>query len=105
VLTATIIAIMLMFVGNVVDILFFGTAVSSQPRTYSISPDQAVTIAQDTAPRATIIKAPVLTSYDGTAAYAVTLDTVEIYVQASTGRILRNTASAVLSSGHDRQTD
>jgi hypothetical protein len=96
---------MLMFVGDMVDILFFGTAVSSQPPAYAISPDQAGSIAQDTAPRAMIVEAPVLTSYNGTAAYAVTLDTGEIYVEASTGRILRNTASAAMSRGQDRQTD
>jgi uncharacterized membrane protein YkoI len=94
-----------MFVGDVFDGLFFRPVVSSQAPTYAISAEQASSIAQDTAPRATIIEAAVITSYNGTSAYAVTLDTGEIYVDASTGRILLNTVSAAMSGGQDGQTD
>jgi hypothetical protein len=93
---AMIVAIMLMFVGDVVWSFSGSTIGSPQQATYPISSDQASIIAQDTAPKATVIGTPTLTRYQGTVAYAVTLDLGMIYVEATTGRILVNTVSTAM---------
>jgi hypothetical protein len=94
--SATLVAIMLMFVGDVIY-NFSGSASSiAQQPTYPISFEQARGIALDTAPRAAIIGAPTLTSYEGAVAYAVPLDAGTIYVEATTGRVLANLASEAM---------
>jgi hypothetical protein len=98
-----LVAFMLVLVG---EVIFSHSASSAsvanpvvvQAPAYPISVDQASIIAQDNAPRAAIIGAPTLTSIQGSAAYAVTLDVGTIYVEATTGRVLANTV-AVASSG------
>jgi hypothetical protein len=93
---AMLVAIGLMFVGDVIW-SFSRSPVDGPQPTYPISSDQAGIIAQDTAPRATIIGTPVLTSHRGTVAYAVPLDTGTIYVEATTGRVLVNTVATAVS--------
>jgi hypothetical protein len=105
--SAMVVAILLMFVGDVIWSHSSSTAGVAQPvavqrAAYPISLDQAGIIAQDTAPRATIIGTTTLTNYQGTVAYAVPMDMGSIYVEATTGRILANTvAAATSSSQHD----
>jgi hypothetical protein len=100
--SAMVVAIMLMFVGDVVWSISGSTIGSTQQTTYPISFDQASTIAQDTAPKAIVIGTPKLISYQGTVAYVVTFDRGMIYVEATTGRILLNTVSTAMVDGqHD----
>ncbi|MEI7643353.1 MAG: hypothetical protein WCJ55_03495 [Chloroflexales bacterium] len=96
--SATIMAIMLMFVGDVIWNVSGGADVADQP-TYPILARHAVIIAQDTVPGAKIVGTPALSSYEGTAAYAVSLDAGTIYVEATTGRVLVNTVSTAMSGG------
>ncbi|EFO81000.1 Propeptide PepSY amd peptidase M4 [Oscillochloris trichoides DG-6] len=63
--------------------------------TYAVSADQARDIALGAADAgATLLKAPELVSYQGVAAYEVTLDKGMVYVDAQTGAVLFNSAVA-----------
>ncbi|MEI7769618.1 MAG: hypothetical protein WCI67_06505 [Chloroflexales bacterium] len=97
--SAMVVAIMLMFVGDMAWNLSGGTIGSVEPATYPISLHQASIIAQDTAPSATLVGTPEIASYHGAVAYVITLDTGRIYVEATTGRILVNTVSTAAASG------
>lgn len=97
--SATIVAIMLMFVGDVIWNLSGGAADVAEQPTYPISLHQASVIAQDTATSATVVGSPTLTSYQGAAAYVVPMDAGTIYVEATTGRVLSNTVSATAVGG------
>ncbi|MEI6777107.1 MAG: hypothetical protein WCK70_09405 [Chloroflexales bacterium] len=93
-----IVAIMLMFAGDVVwNISGDGSDVTQS--SYPITFHQALIIAGDTAPHMTVVGTPDLISYKGTTAYAVTLNTGAIYVEATTGRILLNTVSTAMTGG------
>jgi hypothetical protein len=99
--SAMIIVALLMFVGDVIWSHASRTASVAQPGSaqvsaHAISLDQASIIAQDTAPHVAIIGVATLTSYNGTDAYAVPMDTGMIYVQATTGRVLANTLMVAL---------
>ncbi len=93
-----LVAIMLMFAGDVVWNVSGGSSDVTLP-SYAISLHQAVVIAGDTAPKAMIIGTPDLVSYEGTVAYMVTLNAGTIYVEATTGRILVNTVSTAMNGG------
>jgi hypothetical protein len=95
--SATLVAIMLMFAGDVIGSLSGGLIGSTQPPNYPISARLAGIIAQDTEPKATMVGTPTLTSYEGSVVYAVTLDTGTLYVDAKTGRILANMVSEAIS--------
>jgi uncharacterized membrane protein YkoI len=82
-----------MFVGDVIWGLSGGVASFTQTPEYPISHQEASSIALDTAPSATLAGEPELTSYKGAVAYKVPLDLGTIYVEATTGRILANTAA------------
>ncbi|WP_129630606.1 PepSY domain-containing protein [Candidatus Oscillochloris fontis] len=63
--------------------------------TYAVSADQARDIALSVADAgATLVKAPELVSYQGVAAYEVTLDKGVVYVDAQSGTVLLNQAVA-----------
>ncbi|MEI7771061.1 MAG: PepSY domain-containing protein [Chloroflexales bacterium] len=101
--SAMMVAVVLMFVGDVIWSHTSSTASVAQPgavqsRAYAISPDQAAIIAQDTAPGATITDAPMLITYQGTVAYAVPMDARTLYVEAATGRVLPDSAVVAASS-------
>jgi hypothetical protein len=96
--SATLVAIVLMFAGDVIGGISEGMSGSTQPPNYPISARLAGIIAHDTEPKATMVGTPTFTSYEGSPAYAVTLDTGTLYVEANTGRILANTVSQALSS-------
>ncbi|MBX0327208.1 PepSY domain-containing protein [Oscillochloris sp. ZM17-4] len=68
-------------------------ATVSQQGSYPISPEQASGVALAGAPGATITGAPMLVSYQGATVYEVTLDTGMIYVDATSGQIIANTAT------------
>jgi len=95
--SAMVVAIALMFAGDVVWTISGGAIGTTQEITYPITLRQASIIAQDTAPNATLIGTPTLTSHAGTVAYVVTLDAGAIYVEATTGRILVNTVATAMS--------
>jgi hypothetical protein len=69
------------------------SATVAQPSNYPVSTDQAGTIALASAPGATMTGAPMLVSYQGAIVYEVTLDTGMIYVDATSGKVLANTAT------------
>jgi hypothetical protein len=69
------------------------SATVAQPSKYPVSTDQAGTIALASAPGATMTGAPMLVSYQGAIVYEVTLDTGMIYVDATSGKVLANTAT------------
>jgi uncharacterized membrane protein YkoI len=62
--------------------------------TYAISADVAGQIALLVAPGATLQAVPDLVLYEGTAAYEVVLDQGRVYVDATAGRVLYNSARA-----------
>jgi hypothetical protein len=95
--SATLVAIVLMFAGDVIEGISGGMSGSTQPPSYAISARLAGIIAHDTKPKATMVGTPTFTSYAGSPAYAVTLDTGTLYVEANTGRILANTVSEAIS--------
>jgi hypothetical protein len=95
--SAMIVAIGLMFVGDVIWNISTSTAGVNSSPSYAISFEQAQIIAQDTAPRAALTGAPTLTSYAGTVAYAVPMDIGMMYVEADTGRVLAHGALAATS--------
>jgi hypothetical protein len=69
------------------------SATVSQSGNYPVSTDQAGTIALASAPGATMTGAPMLVSYQGAIVYEVTLDTGMVYVDATSGKVLANTAT------------
>jgi uncharacterized membrane protein YkoI len=71
---------------------------SLQPK-YTVTPDQAASIAQEAEKGAVLLKQPELVSYQGTVAYEVTLDRGMVYVDANTGKVLYD--SAVVITIHD----
>jgi uncharacterized membrane protein YkoI len=95
--SAMIVAICLMFVGDVIWNISASTAGVNPTSTYAISFDQARIIAQDTAPYEVVASAPTLTTYAGSVAYAVPMEARTIYVEAMTGRVLSNTKVAATS--------
>jgi hypothetical protein len=108
--SATLVAVLLLVVIDVIGSRVSGAASNTQPSvaqpdTYHISFDQAGVIALDHAPTAVIIGTPALTSYQGAVAYAVSMDTRVIYVEASTGRVLANIAALSTRGGDGRQAD
>jgi hypothetical protein len=99
--SAMAVAVLLLFVGNVIWSHTGTTANGALPSethapAYAISLDQASVIAKDTAPYAALTGAPALVSYQGTEAYAVPMDVGMIYVQANTGRVLLNTMAVAV---------
>ncbi|NNJ13712.1 PepSY domain-containing protein [Chloroflexales bacterium ZM16-3] len=68
-------------------------ATIAQQGSYPVSPEQASGVALASAPGATITGAPMLVSYQGAIVYEVTLDTGMIYVDATSGQIIANTAT------------
>ncbi|NNJ12721.1 hypothetical protein EKD04_020560 [Chloroflexales bacterium ZM16-3] len=66
---------------------------AAQPATYPVSADQAGTVALASAPGAAISGTPALVSYQGAVVYEVTLDTGLVYVDATSGQVLANTAT------------
>lgn len=72
-----------------------GAASASAPSaTYAISPAQAVLVALSAAPGNTAQTAPQLVSFQGIAAYEVALSGGLVYVDANSGAILYNAATA-----------
>jgi hypothetical protein len=65
----------------------------TSPVTYPVSADQAGTAALASAPGAALSSTPALVSYQGAVAYEVTLDTGLVYVDATSGQVLANTAT------------
>lgn len=59
-----------------------------------LSSDQAATIALGNVPNAKLVRVPELVNYQGTVAYKVVLDQGNVYVDASSGEILFNGATA-----------
>jgi len=93
--SVVIVIVMLLFVGGLLwnhSNRMVGDVQPSmtQASAYPISLSQASIIAQDTAPHASIIGTPMITSYQGISAYVVPLDAGTIYVEATTGRVLAN---------------
>jgi uncharacterized membrane protein YkoI len=68
------------------------------PATYAVSGDTAARIALRAARGATLTRAPELVSFQGVAAYEVTLDRGTIYVDANSGQVLSNGAAVTLAS-------
>ncbi len=75
---------------------------SNQPATpaYPVSPDTSASIALQAVPNSYLIQTPDLVSFQGTVAYEVTLNSGLVYIDATTGQILYNSALAV--SGNRR---
>lgn len=65
--------------------------------TMRLTPQQAASIAQTTAPRTRLVGAPELVNYNGTVAYEVVLDRGTLYVDANNGKVLENGAASVSS--------
>jgi len=59
-----------------------------------LTPSQAAVIATDAVPNAVLVRAPELVNFQGTVAYEVGLNQGNVYVDANTGAILLNGASA-----------
>jgi uncharacterized membrane protein YkoI len=62
---------------------------------YPVSPDLAIYLAQSAAPNSYLIRLPEIVSFQGTAAYEVTLNTGKIYIDANSGQILYNGAAGL----------
>lgn len=61
--------------------------------TYPVSADDAASIALTTAPGAALTADPRLVNVNGTAAYEVALDQGMVYVDATSGQVLYNSAT------------
>lgn len=94
---AMIIAIILVFVGDGLIILYANFSSFSKTIDYPISFENASAIASDHAPGATVIGSPTLINYAGTVAYEVTLDKGMVYVEATTGRVVGNMTRGPIS--------
>lgn len=76
------------------------SAIADQPLlasnaiTAQLSPDQAAQIALNVAPNATLARTPELVSFQGTAAYEVSLSQGNVYIDANSGKVLLNNATA-----------
>jgi hypothetical protein len=92
-----LVAIILVFVADGLIIAYANLPSIIRPASYPITFQHATVIAQDHAPDATVIGDPTLITYEGAAAYEVLLDRGMIYVEASTGRVMANTARGPLS--------
>lgn len=103
--SSMLVAIVLMFAGDVVWNFFDDTTSAVETTTYAISLTQASSIAHDTEPHAVIAGDATLTSYQGTVAYAVPMNVGMIYVEADTGRILANTTVEVVGVGTSKKTN
>ncbi len=79
------------------------TVPASQPVKYNVSPDQAASIALTTEKGAKLVKPAELVSFQGTAAYEVTLDRGSVFVDANSGKVLYD--SAVVIVVHDAKSN
>jgi len=70
---------------------------------YALSPQQAAMVALRAAPGATLTAAPDVVDFQGQTAYEVRLTRGTVYVDANSGQVLYNGATAVRSNtgGHD----
>ncbi len=74
-------------------------ASASQPTKYKVSAEQATSIALAAEKGAVLVKPTDLVSFQGTAAYEITLDRGVVYVDANSGQVLYD--SAVVIVVHD----
>jgi uncharacterized membrane protein YkoI len=65
---------------------------------YPISAEQAAALALQAAPTSFLQTTPMLVNFDGTVAYEVGLDQGQVYINATTGEVLYNSASLTNSS-------
>jgi len=65
---------------------------------YPISPEQAMSLALNAAPGATVLGVPELVLFAGVPAYEVNLDWGKVYIDATTGAVLYNGAPAPSSN-------
>lgn len=65
---------------------------------YPISAEQAASLALQAAPTSFLQTTPMLVNFDGTVAYEVGLDQGQVYINATTGEVLYNSASLTNSS-------
>ena len=63
----------------------------------AVSPERAATIALNAAAGTTLTRPPELVNFQGTIAYEVVLDRGMVYVDANTGQVIYNGASAASS--------
>ena len=70
-------------------------AVSQQPK-YNVTAEQAASIALAAEQGAVLLKPAELISFQGTAAYEVTLDRGLVYVDANTGKVIYDSAAAIV---------
>jgi hypothetical protein len=94
---AMVVAILLVFMGDGLIILYANLSSFSKQIDYPISFQNASHIAAEHAPGATVVGTPTLINYAGTMAYEVTLDKGMIYVEANTGRVLGDTTRGPIS--------
>jgi uncharacterized membrane protein YkoI len=66
--------------------------------TYPISAEQAASLALQAAPNSFLQTTPMLVNFDGTVAYEVGLDQGQVYINATTGEVLYNSASLTASN-------
>lgn len=116
ILAAAVTAIVLVLIGIVVANRSGSTATGPAPantapqttsatlspaESFAVSSDQAGSIALASSPGATITGAPMLVTYQGAVVYEVALDTGMVYVDATSGQVVANTAatSATAASG------
>ncbi len=97
--SAMLVAIFLMFAGDVVWNVSDNATSAVETPAYSLSFAQADSIARDTEPHAVIVGDTTLTNYQGSVAYAVPMDAGVIYVEANTGRILANMTMGAMGAG------
>jgi uncharacterized membrane protein YkoI len=65
---------------------------------YPISAEQAAALALQAAPTSFLQTTPMLVNFDGTVAYEVGLDQGQVYINATTGEVLYNSASLTASN-------
>lgn len=69
-------------------------AAASDAVAVQLTPGQAAVIATGAVPNAVLVRAPELVDFQGTVAYEVGLSQGNVYVDANTGKVLFNGASA-----------
>lgn len=74
------------------------SATAGQADTFPVSSDQAGSIALSSAPGAAITGAPMLVTYQGAIVYEVPLDSGMVYVDATSGQVVGDTATSAATA-------
>jgi uncharacterized membrane protein YkoI len=77
----------------------------AQAPEYAVSPDLAAAYALQLAPGATLLGAPELVDFQGTAAYEVRLDRGNLYIDATTGRVVYDGVNMAAGGSSERESE